>query len=85
MPIPQNLDLQASWKAFTNLPGSVQDAKLQYFKNTLLISSGSLADLEFAFWKSKSGLIGSYSLQDHRRATLAPYNGSELAWLRAQP
>ena len=84
MAIPQNLSLQDSWKAFTGLPGSVQDAKLAYFKTATGKTSGSLADLELAYWKSKSGLA-SGSLQDHRAAVLAPYQGEELYWLRAQP
>lgn len=53
------------------IAGTLSDHKFYFYKNTLGVS-GTLNDLEKAYFATKSGLAFSHTLNDHKAAT---YNG----------
>lgn len=56
---------------------SLQDAKLAWLQAALGSTDSEVTDLEFQFFSTYSGLtpVGSYSLNDHKRAFYTARNG----------
>jgi hypothetical protein len=91
MPIPANLDLESSRKAYwTATVGANNLSADELYKKFLEIKTGlsnkSFQDMEIPYWKSVSGSSNpNLSSQDYQNLVFNPYQSEELYWLRAQP
>lgn len=69
---------------------SLADLKLAWFREATELTSGSLADVEFAYWSGLSELtpVAEYSLADHMSFALegeGSLSDRYRLWLEAEP